>query len=311
MAKAAKSTASFGRRNVTILKNEKVVRDMGMLRKGSTVAIVACSNVLSKEQFGQVGKAAQMLLEMGLRTKIAPYMYGEEKNVPAKVRAAVLMEYFMDSGVQAIFDASGGDVANEVLEHLDFAAISKASKPFFGYSDLTVLLNALYAKMGNVSYYYQLRNLAGEKGKEQQEWFYQTLLEGKNTLFDIGFEFVQGERVQGIVLGGNMRCMLKLAGTPYWPDMDGKILLLESWGGRMELVRAWAAQYRQMGVFEQVKGIILGTFSHIEKQGQLSELYKVVQENAGELPIVKTNEIGHGQDARCIAIGGEVDVSFY
>lgn len=34
--------------------------------------------------------------------------------------------------------------------------------------------------------------------------------------------------MQGIVVGGNIRCLLKLAGTEYWPDMNGKILLLES-----------------------------------------------------------------------------------
>ncbi len=34
--------------------------------------------------------------------------------------------------------------------------------------------------------------------------------------------------MDGIVVGGNIRCLLKLAGTPYWPDMREKILLLES-----------------------------------------------------------------------------------
>ena len=38
--------------------------------------------------------------------------------------------------------------------------------------------------------------------------------------------------MEGIVVGGNIRCLLKLAGTPYWPDMREKILLLESFGGK-------------------------------------------------------------------------------
>ncbi len=28
--------------------------------------------------------------------------------------------------------------------------------------------------------------------------------------------------MEGIVVGGNIRCLLKLAGTPYWPDMRGE-----------------------------------------------------------------------------------------
>ena len=69
------------------------------------------------------------------------------------------MKFYNDNEIKAIFDLSGGDLCNEVIRHLDFSQIKKANKPFFGYSDLTVILNALYSKTNKVNYNYQLRNL--------------------------------------------------------------------------------------------------------------------------------------------------------
>ena len=49
-----------------------------------------------------------------------------------------------------------------------------------------------------------------------------------NDLFDIKYEFLQGKYMEGVVAGGNIRCLLKLAGTEYMPDMTDKILVLEN-----------------------------------------------------------------------------------
>ena len=39
-------------------------------------------------------------------------------------------------------------MANEVLTDLDFEMISASDKIFFGYSDLTTVINAIYTKTG-------------------------------------------------------------------------------------------------------------------------------------------------------------------
>ena len=70
--------------------------------------------------------------------------------------------------------------------------------------------------------------------------------------------------MEGIVVGGNLRCLLKLAGTEYFPDMKGKILLLEAYGGETGPIATSFNQLELMGVFEQVNGILLGTFTRYE-----------------------------------------------
>ncbi|MEE1071173.1 MAG: LD-carboxypeptidase, partial [Cellulosilyticum sp.] len=190
---------------------------MAVLKKGDQVALVACSNGLSEEKMEMIGELIGVLNNMGLLVVCSPHLYAIKDvfNGTAKEKAEALMNFYKDESVKAIFDISGGDLANEVLGHLDYGVIQKMPKPFFGYSDLTTIVNSIYAKTGNKGYLYQIRNVIGRKGQAQQEWIKSSLFEDKYTLLDFAYEFIQGESLEGEVIGGNIRCFLKLAGTPY------------------------------------------------------------------------------------------------
>ncbi|MFR5714368.1 MAG: hypothetical protein ACLUD8_11400 [Clostridium sp.] len=103
-----------------------------------------------------------------------------------------------------------------------------------------------------------------------------------------------------------MRCLLKLAGTPYLPDFSGKILILEGNSGGADKMTACLSQLSQMGVFEQINGILLGTFTEMERRGDGRRARELVRSFAGPLPIAVTEEIGHGSGARCAVIGGRL-----
>ena len=47
----------------------------------------------------------------------------------------------------------------EVLPYLDFDIIADTDKEFWGYSDLTTIINAIYTKTQKSSVLYQIRNL--------------------------------------------------------------------------------------------------------------------------------------------------------
>ena len=108
--------------------------------------------------------------------------------------------------------------------------------------------------------------------------------------------------MEGIVAGGNIRCFLKLAGTPYFPDLEGKILLLEALGGQEGQMLTYLSQLQQLGAFEKVRGILLGTFTRMESRGQL--MYPLLKPFISELlPVARTWMIGHGTDAKAIRVG--------
>ena len=60
---------------------------------------------------------------------------------------------FLDDKVKAILTAIGGFNVNQILEHIDYDIIRQHPKILCGYSDITALLHAVYAKTGLVSYH--------------------------------------------------------------------------------------------------------------------------------------------------------------
>lgn len=283
-----------------------------IFQPGDYVGIVACSNGLKKEQTEEMAHLNECLTRMKLVPVFSRYLYETDTvfSAPGKIRAQELMRLVQDERIKAIFDVSGGDLANQVLEYLDYEKIGQSGKAFFGYSDLTVLLNAVYQKTGMTTYLYQVRNLIKREGEQQQKRFFQTFFEGENTLFEAEWRFVRGDRIEGTVVGGNIRCFLKLAGTPYFPELENKILFLESLGGEEAVMTAFLTQLRQIGAFQKIRGVLLGTFTKMqqsERRPSIEELVAEITGNSG-LPIAKTEQIGHGQDSRAFMVGSEVQI---
>ena len=77
------------------------------------------------------------------------------------------MDFYLDDTIDAICDISGGDIANGILPYLDYSVIAKMDKQFWGYSDLTTILNAIYAKTGQTGVLYQIRNVLYKERKQQ------------------------------------------------------------------------------------------------------------------------------------------------
>ena len=231
-----------------------------MLKYGDKIGIAACSNARSLTEKNSIVRLLDTLEKLHFIPVLSSCIYETDSthSAPAKERAKALMDFHRDDSIKAIFDISGGDIANGILEFLDYDCIKAHPKPFWGYSDLTVVLNALYQKTGNLSYLYQVKNLIWKHGEEQTKNFKGSVLDGQNNLFDVRWQFVQGKQMEGIVIGGNIRCFLKLAGTVYLPDFQNKLLFLESNSGKTEQMTAYLYQLKQLGAFDRISGLLLG-----------------------------------------------------
>lgn len=117
---------------------------------------------------------------------------------------------------------------------------------------------------------------------------------------------LQGSSLSGRVCGGNIRCTLKLTGTPWQPDPTGRVLFLESYSGSFARMETMLHQYRQMEMFSRCSGVLLGNFSELAEKQQLPTLYRLVQDIIDDpaLPIAVTTELGHQPEAHCLAYEG-------
>lgn len=275
------------------------------------IGIVGCSNGQKKYYEEKLKQLEQTLINMELFPVFSDCIYEKEDifSGTAKERAQALMKFYKDEEIEEIFDISGGDVANSVLPYLEYDVIARSSTLFWGYSDLTTLINAIYTKTGKPSVLYQIRNLLYEDKENQIKNFQNAVYNRGKELFQFDYEFIQGKEMKGIVIGGNIRCFLKLAGTEYMPDFRDKILFLESYSGTVAKMETYLCQLQQLGAFDKVAGVLLGTFTEMEKENCHPAIESLLQRMVRkDLPIAKTKEIGHGTDSKAIHIGKELEL---
>ena len=292
------------------------------LRPGDAVGVLACSDAVPS--LDRLHSFCGALEGMGLRPRLAGTLErrldaeraGADARPsapalpPAPERAAELMGFYADADVRAVFDVSGGDLSNELLDRIDYAFLAAHPKPLFGYSDLTALLNAVHARAGAPAVLYPALNLVRRDGARQQALFRETLLCGGNGLFSPPVSFLAGERMSGPAVGGNLRCFLKLAGTGYMPDLCGKILALESLHGTPAQVLSGFCQLGQLGAFEAVSGVLLGTFTALGPGPE--RVYELLCRALDGrvrldrvLPVAATDRLGHGADSLALVLGRE------
>lgn len=280
-----------------------------ILNRNDKIALVVCSNGKNIEDKDRLGKLESILVEMGLVPIFTKYIYRDKfgRGAKAQVRAEELMFFYKNKEIKAIFDISGGDIANEVLDYLDYDVIKRNYKPFFGYSDLTTVLNALGSQTNEMNFLYQILNII--ESTVIRDSFENTFMKNEQTLLDVKWKFLQGSSIEGEIIGGNIRCFLKLAGTKYFPEVENKVLFIEGLGTSIEGLVTHLAQLKQIGVFDKISGLLIGTFTKIEKEISVEELFELIQEYIpSSLAVAKTHEVGHAKDSKILKIGEMMNI---
>ncbi len=284
-----------------------------LLTPGAKVRLVVSSDPRGAKEWTNTLSLVAWFQELGLVVEMGRAMKGPESYSP-RARAKDVNEAFADPDAAMIFDVSGGTLANGTVEFIDFEAAGRSGKPYFGFSNVSVVLNTLLDRAGLRTGLYDVMRTEYDRSGRQKELFLATFMElwpkpapatpsaGTRSLFSFEVEKFQGDSTEGVLAGGNIRSILQLAGTPYWPDFTDKILLLESLGGDEKRADSQFWQLRQMGVFGQIKGVILGQFTEAKEERGLENVLAAVVEDPA-FPIWRTEEIGHSLDSRALIVG--------
>lgn len=283
-----------------------------IFNSNSKIYLIACSNQLSLEYKPKFYKIVKILKDLNLDVTISSNIFKSDNLLSnGKVRADDLNSAFKNKEITHIFDVSGGDLCNEMLPYIDFEIIKNSKALYFGYSDLSVLLNSIYRKTSKKSFYYNIKTILTYNGLEN---FKNTFLTGSYDMFSLwNYKWLLGSNIRGTLLGGNIRCTLKLAGTEYIPNFkNGKenILFLESNSGDINKIRSFLAQYEMLGIFYNISGLILGEFTEINSKVQNKELEEICINICKKynISLIKTCEIGHNPESKGIVIGGYYDI---
>ena len=232
---------------------------MAILKKGDKIGIIAPSVGLNDKD---ITPTINYFKNIGLTPIFAKnlsknyrYMAGTDKE-----RADNINKLFKDDSIKALFCLRGGAGATRILDLLDYNLIKQNKKPIFGLSDSTALQNALITKTSTTSYtgFLPLYDLGDEINKTLDASLQKTLFNNHQTIIS-GNCLKKGE-CKGKIIGGCLSVLTYLRGTQYFPNLSGKILLLEDIGEKTYKIDLMLNQLKQQKNFNRLKAIIIGQF---------------------------------------------------
>ena len=306
--------------NLPAYASSEIIKRPRRLAEGQTVAIVAPASVTYESL--QLQLALEALKAMGLRATVGEhvmdrfgYLAGNDRDRAADINAA-----FVDPEVDAVFALRGGWGASRLLPFIDFDAIRDNPKIMLGYSDITSLLNAIYAKSGVVSFHGP--NLMSRWNEFTYQSMREVLFDAKPARYinpvDLDGELVaRRNRIQTIVpgrtdgplIGGNLTLMSALLGTPYLPKFDNAILFLEDVGEAIYRVDRMLTQLKLSGHLQKVSGIVFGHFTGVKPNPGLGNfaLMDILKQHCEPLgvPCYFGAMIGHVDQQSTVPVGGK------
>lgn len=307
------------------------------LKVGDEIRIIAPSRSMKIINDGTHEIATKRLNELGLKVTFGKNtgLCDEFTSSSVEARIEDLNDAFRDENVKAILTVIGGFNSNQLLKHIDYDLIKNNPKIFCGFSDITALSDAIYAKTGLVTYsgphyssfgmkygfdytleYFKKMFFLQDKIEivssdvwSNDAWFINQ--EERNFYKNYGMFTINEGTAKGRIVGGNLSTLVLLFGTEFMPKFDqDTILFIENDATvsgsiyMLEFDRMLESLIQQSG-FDNVKGIVLG---RAEKSADMTmEKWKLMIKNKKELkniPIIADADFGHTTPIVTFPIGG-------
>lgn len=302
------------------------------LKPGSTIGIFTPSSPAYTVNEGLFVNGVANLKKMGFKTRLGSLTarrasQGYRSGTPVE-RAAEFMELIEDSSVDAVISTIGGTNSASLIPYLDFAKIRAARKPFCGFSDVTSLHLAIL-KLAGLRTFYGPSVMCWfgdwpDGVPESTQWFLEATVHHRNGDRAIampsrwsnharnwtngdwksvprewqvneGWRTLSRGSVTAPILAFNLNTLASAAGTPYWPDFRGRILLVEDMEAPMSRSERTLRQLSLNGVFDQIAGLVIGKPEFFKSEGAPFSYDELIMEIVGPrpYPIVSNFDCSH------------------
>lgn len=312
------------------------------LTKGDLIGIYSPSSPATYTSPKRFNRAKTFLKEKGFEI-IEGKLTGKHdyyRSGSIKERAEELNELIRNPKIKCIMSTIGGMNSNSILPYIDYDAFKKYPKILIGYSDVTAILLAIYAKTGITTFYGPA--LIPSFGEFEPfvdytfEYFKDVLMDNQTFPYSIKTppywtdEFVNWEektkekdkrknewicvnagKAKGRVIGGNLNTMQGIWGSEYMPEIkEGDILFIEDTLKDASDIERSFSLLKINGIFEKVSGIILGKHEQFNDNGTGRKPYEILLEVLGnnKIPFIADFDCCHTHPMLTLPIGIEIEM---
>ncbi|MBK4713858.1 MULTISPECIES: muramoyltetrapeptide carboxypeptidase [Tenebrionibacter/Tenebrionicola group] len=214
----------------------------------------------------------------------------------------------------------GGYGVSRLLENIDYAAIGERQRrcPLLicGHSDFTAFQLALLAREGVITFSGPM--LAGNFGAGTLseftiDHFWQALRQPRFTL-RWASSAPQPFSARGMVWGGNLAMLTALLATPWMPQTDNGILVVEDINEHPYRVERMLLQLYHAGVLARQSALVLGSFS-AAKPNDYDNGYELAQVIAAvrrriAIPVIAGLAFGHEPATVTLPLGAQGELIY-
>ena len=312
------------------------------LEQGDEIRVVAPSTGIKIIGADSRDTAKKRFEEMGLKVSFGKNTIDDNFDLMGtssiEKRGADIEEAFADKNVKAIFTIIGGFNSNQLLPFLDYDLIHNNPKIFCGFSDITALVNGIYAKTGLVTFlgphyssfgmmqgfdysWQAMRKMLLEGGrnfiKPSAEWSDDLWFidqQKRNFIKNEGWWVLQEGEAEGTLIGGNVGTFVLLNGTGYRPVFEKDTILLAedcyTSGGDAKAFWRNLQAVAYQDDFKNVKAVLIGRFQKASEVSREALQYIVssIPQLRG-IPVIANLDFGHTTPNLTLPIGGKCRVS--
>jgi muramoyltetrapeptide carboxypeptidase len=272
------------------------------LKTGDTIGVVAPASGFDRDLFAQ---GLRRLQNFGFKTVVPEAIFEKNGYLAGSdgQRARLINRMFADPNIDGIICARGGYGAMRILPLLDYEQIGRHPKLFMGFSDITALLNTLYQRCRLVTFHSPVVTSLATASVETRTAFLKAIgsAEALSLKASQGVVIRPGQ-AQGPVVGGNLTLLAHLLGTPFAPDFEGAIVVLEDQGEAPYRIDRLLTQMMLAGSFQRAVGIVLGSFNGCGGHQTVLSVFKDVFADL-KVPILSGLDVGHDRHNLTLPIG--------
>ena len=293
------------------------------LKQGDTIGLFCPAAPAYSQETVKI--AQESLQALGFQTKLGPHIYDRYGYLAGRDadRVADLHAFFDDKSVKAVMAIHGGWGCARLLPLLDYDLIQRNPKILIGYSDITALLVAIYAKTGLVTMHGPVASATFNAFTV--DWFKRALMDGETLTMrnptDKGDNRTQTENrittlrpglARGRLVGGNLTVLSHLLGSPYLPDWRNTILFLEDTHEDIYRVDRMLTHLKLAGILSQIAGFVFGKCTDCGPGSGYGSLTMEDVMNEHIIPLGKPAfsgaMIGHIRDKFTVPLGIDTEI---
>lgn len=225
-------------------------------------------------------------------------------------RLTDLQEALDDNEVKAILCSRGGYGLAQIIDKLDFSKFSISPKWLIGFSDITVLHNALSNLDFPSVHAIMAKDITQLPEDSEAVHLLRDLLFGQLPEYHLASNKNNRNGIaKGKLIGGNLSVIYGLRGTKFDLPYENNILFIEDIAEKPYHIDRMIQNLRLGGVFTKISGLIVGQFSECEEDSLMNKtIQEIITEAVADydFPVLYNFPTGHVDDNRPLVNGANV-----